>query len=138
MWVMAWWTRCVWLVVVALWLPASMHCPLEAAGLFHTDGCSPKHGASCCASHGSDSDEPDACPVCLSVEDGALFRLPEILLVKPAGGLPLFLVWEADESGRTPAMGEDGKRASTGEDWRPPWWCRQRVAACPRAPGFHA
>lgn len=137
MWAMAWWTRCLWMVVVALWLPATMHCPLEAAGWVKSDCCSAEHGVPSCTSHAPESDGSDACPACLSVEDGALCRLPEVLLVKPAVGLPLFLIWEARAWRLSTARGEELKRGPE-EDWRPPWWCRQRVAASPRAPAFRA
>ena len=133
MWVVAWWTRLLWLVVVALWLPATMHCSLEAAGWIEADCCAADHGVHGDDSHGPEPEGSDACPVCLSVEDGTLHRLPEVLLSKPSGDLLFDLVWEANPRSHPPATGEDWNRGAN-EDWRPPWWCRLRVAAPPRAP----
>ena len=133
MWVVVWWTRMLWLVVVALWLPATMHCSLQAAGWIEADCCAADHGAHGGESHAPEPDGSGECEACLSVEDGMLHRLPEVLWLKPPGGFPSLPVWEASPSSPLPAKGWALNPGSI-DDWRLPWWLRLRVARSPRAP----
>jgi hypothetical protein len=93
--------RCLLFVLLALWLPATMHCRLEAAGFFEAhDDCA----AEPAGSDGTDCRD-DACP---TVED-ALFKESSLALTVQAPAecfLPdgLALVIEADASTAAPLL----------------------------------
>src|SRR5262245_44978411 len=59
------------LTLVALWLPVTLHCRLEAAGFYEMDEC-------CVAEQASDECSDDACP---TVEDALYKESTQVLKV---------------------------------------------------------
>lgn len=113
--------------VVAIWLLATQHCGLEAAGLV----VDPSHTLACCA-QGANCNHG-----CKSVEEGA-YRFSGEFIKVPA---PDLLAWLGlmcatpvitDEAGRL-LPPEPSDRPSV---WVAPWQFVQRAALSPRAPSF--
>lgn len=137
---MIWWKRCLWLVVMAVWLPATMHCSLEAAGWMASDCCA----SACSQDHddaglvGGEGDshphpEPGSCEVCSTVESGGYHRVPPVLLTKP----DLLLLWVAWVETRMTVESDARPESERIEESGPPhpgWRRRERVALPPRAP----
>lgn len=121
---------------LALWLGATQHCNLEAAGLSadHTDGAA---GSGCCA--GSDYD--CAADGCESVENGAYRNASDDVTVKvPAFYCCQCLVGLKLELRPAEIVVNFPRRTILARplDWVPTWQFVQRAARSPRAPSLIA
>ncbi len=130
---MAFLLRCFWLLVLAVWLPSTMHCSLEAAGIDLGD---------CCSAHESSDDshperaEPHGpCPTCSLLESGAFFlpALPDA--IKPPW-TPIS--WRSAAAPPPPsALSLAASPAAAGPLRLPPAWLfMERAAALPRPPSL--
>lgn len=125
---------------MAVWLPATMHCSLEAAGWMASDCCT----SACCQDHDDAGQvdgegdphphpEPGACEVCSTVESGGYHRVPPVLLAKPE----LLLLWMAWVETQVTLPPDELSCFVLLEESDPPdpgWRRRERVALPPRAP----
>ncbi len=127
--------RCVqnlWLLVLALWLPCTMHCSLEAAGLTLSNCCE----SSAHEEHPSAAPAGDPChdcPDCASVESGGLVKSGQSAKVQPVPVTLCLLVLFATPAPPTPA-GAFLLRALSPPELPPAWRFAERVALPPRAP----
>lgn len=118
--------------MVALWLPATQHCGLEAAGVWMLSGDS----AESCCDHGDDC----CADACAAVEGGRYTANASSLKVSPpalldgagAYGLCLFVVVPPKENGTEPEAPERPP------DWISDWHFVRRAACPPRAPALTA
>lgn len=69
--------KMVALLLALLWLPATMHCQLEAAGVLPPFGC-------CEAEQSPDPSEEPCCAACANVESGKVLADLKPIVVKPA------------------------------------------------------
>lgn len=119
------------LVLLALWLPATLHCALEEAGLFHQDGC--------CAEQSVDHCESDTCVVLetgflnstapgatLLAKDAALASCVCLLCVAPVFDVSVPLAPTVEYQVQT-------ERAV---NWLPTWSFAHRLALPARAPSL--
>jgi hypothetical protein len=122
----------VTMVLLALWLPCTMHCQAEALGWLDSD-------ATCCeASHSDESSKPDCsdCAACSSVESGG-YSLPQkasfvyILLV-----VTLHFAPELVAPLREPAALTTFAPDSAPQLLRQSWSFHCRTAPAPRAPSL--
>jgi hypothetical protein len=122
--------RTVQLLLLALWLPVTMHCTLETLPTF-------SFLQSCCGTEDSAPVSQDcAADVCGEVESGD-YRLEEHLAAAP--DLPLLLACAPGAFRPEPAAGPAPDRFPTA--LAPPelprlWRFAQRAALPPRAPSF--
>jgi hypothetical protein len=113
------------LCLAALWLPATQHCDLEAAGVL-AESCAGEDGAGC---------DETAADSCKTIEGSAYQASVAVIKVAPrllavAESLPhlALLVPLADvEKARPP-------RPRRPEDWIPVWQFERRAAALAHAP----
>ena len=117
---------------MALWLLATQHCGLEAAGLFAAHDEAPEAAGCCAGSEGCASDG------CATVEEGE-YRSDQRMAAIPAPALltvTLLLGHESTpalELRETPLVGELFERP---RDWVTTWQFAQRAALSPRAPSL--
>ncbi|MBS0163996.1 MAG: hypothetical protein JSS48_15690 [Nitrospira sp.] len=112
-------------LLLALWLPATQHCALEAAGALITT----------CADHCT-TGEPTGKDACGSIEDGS-YRLAGDTLKVPAPDLfacACFLclhleAWPSDNS-----LSQTGDASSRVDVWLSTWQFVRRAAPLPGAP----
>lgn len=120
----------VTVLLAALWLPATQHCGLEAAGLL-TDQCAEGHGpAGCVAKADCASDE------CGTLEGGNYRSDAASLKVSPQWFTCIFLLSDALVSippESSSALVVDDSRGRP-EDWVPSWQFERRAAAPAHAP----
>ena len=119
------------LLLLAVWLTATQHCALEAAGL---GGSETEKGSNCCA-------QGHACSYdgCETVERGSAPSLTSVVKV-PTPNLD-FCVCVLYVHVVAPIVTEDsfGKFTVSTErspDWGPPWQFTRRAAQSPRAPSL--
>lgn len=121
-------------VLLATWLPCTMHCQAEALGWFGS-------GSACCEqSHADDSSAPDCmdCAACSSVESGG-YSLPQnvsFVHVLLAVAVPFMPDSAAPE--REPAALAPPAPDSSPQLLRQSWSFHYRTAPAPRAPSFPA
>lgn len=122
------------LVLLAIWLPCTMHCQAEALGWLGGD-------STCCEKgHTDDSFEPDCsdCAVCQSVESGG-YSLPQkvsfvhVLLIVAVHLAPDLLAPACEPAPLTLPAPD-----STPQFLRQSWRFDCRTAPAPRAPSFLA
>ncbi len=119
------------LVLLALWLPATLHCALEEAGLLHADGC--------CAEQNVDHCDTDACAILetgfvnstspgtlLLAKDAALLNCCCLLCVAPVFDVSAPLA---------PAV-EYFVQTERAVNWLPTWSFAHRLALPARAPSL--
>lgn len=118
-----------WLLL-ALWLPATLHCGLEAADVFHPEDNGSEQG--CC--QGAAAEHNDECK---TVESGE-YRLEQGL---PAVPVPVWVALDAwadllrvRESAEEAVAQLSLSGAGRDPEWVPAWVFARRAAAPPRAP----
>ena len=111
------------LALLALWLPATLHCELELVGIFAGDGCHDEQGATA-----PDSDA-DGCAI---VENGG-YRI-DVLTLRAADTPALWVLFVVASSER--ALPDPGRLAETAAplDVLRTWQFVARAAPPPRAP----
>jgi hypothetical protein len=118
-------------VVMAVWLFATQHCGLEAAGLFAAHDEQAEDTGCCAAKGGCDNDG------CATVEDGE-YRPDQRSVMIPAPALSAdFLLSGCDVALAPPRSSEcELVRAAIDRphDWVTTWQFVQRAALSPRAP----
>lgn len=124
------------LLLVALWLPATLHCQLEGAGLDEFFSC---------ASHASADDDnhahPDGCTdsVCQTVESGEYsFTKQRITLAQPLASACLYHLCLLQLSAPTPARVCVSLTIDPVPPWQPSWHFVRRTALPARAPDLLA
>ena len=122
----------VWLLVLALWLPCTMHCALEAAGIPLPE-CCPHASADDPSPGGSPADPCQDCHVCSTIESGAYLKQDSSVAVTP---LPAALsCWVMLAGPAAPVMSTIPPRWDVFRPEAPPSWrFVERVAMSPRAP----
>lgn len=123
--------RLIALLLVALWLPATQHCGLEAAGVWMLSG----ESAESCCDHGDDC----CADACAAVEDGRYTPHASSLKVSP----PALLDWAGafDLSVIVVPPKENGAGTESQErpqEWTRDWHFVRRAAYPPRAPALTA
>lgn len=121
---MRWLRNLTAIVLMVLWLPATQHCDLEAAGILADAGC-------CAADEGCAQDD------CVMVESGhyksgvGTLKLPPPVWTILAGDV-------APPASRLAAVQDFafhvGAVPVAGEGWLPPWQFARRAAPLPGAP----
>lgn len=123
--------KCLWMLVLAFWLPCTMHCSLEAAGLSFSECCSRT-----VSSHSSTDSQPsqscEGCQVCSAVESGGYVKPVQSLELKPFVPVVWFVLWELLPP--PPSTDYFSLRAVPPPEWPPSWRFVERVALPPRAP----
>ena len=123
---MRWFRNLTALVLLVLWLPATQHCDLEAAGILSDAGC-------CSAEEGCAQDD------CVMVESGhyksgvGMLKLPPPIWTILTGYVPpaaSLLAMMEDSSFRAGAV------PLAGEGWLLPWRFARRAAPLPGAPSL--
>jgi len=131
---MAFLVRCFWVLVLAIWLPSSMHCSLEAAGMALVDCCAHPHSSGE-DPHPDDADPCTPCPTCSLVESGAFF-IPSL----PHGVKPVWsVVWWLTPNAPPPPPARfiAGFPAAAIPPKVPPsWQFLERAAPLPRPPSL--
>jgi len=125
------WTSILWIAVLAFWLPGSMHCSLEAAGILSSDCCSSS------ASNHPDSESrkcADHCEVCSAVESGGYSKPDTCIDVTPVLCLLSLAILEF----QIPEAPLDATYLGTSPppEILPLWRFVERVALSPRAPSL--
>ncbi len=127
--------RCVqylWLLVLALWLPCTMHCTLEAAGITLSNCCEASLGEE----HSAGSAETDpchGCQECSTVESDGVVKTDSSVKVEPL--LAIVCVLIRLEALATPASAQlTWSRVIAPPELPPSWRFAERVALPPRAP----
>lgn len=124
---MRWFRNLTALVLLGFWLPATLHCDLEASGLLD--------GFLCCSTN-------DGCAQddCATVESGHFKSGTGVLKVP----VPLETLQRPDEAAFSPESWRDPAPAgsprafgATVNDWLPHWRFAQRAAPLPGAPAIH-
>lgn len=112
------------LFLVVLWLPATQHCDLEAAGVWAGSGC-------CAADNGCAQDE------CGTVESGD-FKSGSGTMKLPSAPRTILHFAVSLLAANVPAGGETGFRTlpahGAADDWLPQWRFARRAAPLPGAP----
>jgi hypothetical protein len=127
--------RCVqflWLLVLALWLPCTMHCTLEAAGITLSNCCESSHGQE--HSDGSPATDPcHDCHACSAVESDGMVKADSAVKVQPL--LAVVCVLLRLEALTVPTTAEVSRAWAISPPELPPSWrFAERAALPPRAP----
>lgn len=117
-------------LLAALWLPATQHCGLEAAGLL-ADQCADGHGLTDCVAKGDCASDD-----CGTLEGGNYRSEVAPVKVSPQWFTCIFLLSDAlvasqPEPDSTLAVADTRGRL---EDWVPSWQFERRAAAPAHAP----
>lgn len=124
----------VWLLVLALWLPCTMHCALEAAGIPLPD-CCPHAVANDSSSGGPPADPCRDCQVCSAIESGDYLKRDSSVEVTPL--LAAVWCWVVVVRPILPVASEvPSPWALSRPEAAPSWRFVERVALSPRAPSF--
>jgi len=118
-------TQWMALCLLALWLPATQHCALEAVGALSVT----------CSNHGStaESSKGDACS---AIEDGSYKPAGQMLRVS-APCLIAVVIFQCPPlalSDPGPALPVSGESVREAEAWLPTWQFVRRAAPLPGAP----
>ena len=120
-------------VVMAVWLFATQHCGLEAAGLFAAHDEQAEDTGCCAAKGGCENDG------CATVEDGE-YRPDQRSLVVLAPALATDFLLAACGATLAPPRSEEAELVWTPidrpHDWVTTWQFVQRAALSPRAPSL--
>ena len=126
--------RCVqflWLLVLALWLPCTMHCTLEAAGITLSNCCESSHNTE--HSDGSPPTDPcHDCHACSAVESDGMVKADSSVKVQPL--LAVVCVRLRLEALAVPATEASRAWAVSPPEPPPSWRFTERAALPPRAP----
>lgn len=122
----------LWLLVLALWLPCTMHCSLEAAGVSLFDCCTRSEAnQNPRSSHSSDPCRD--CHTCSAVESGGYIKQDQSVSAKPLLAVSWLLV-RLEFVISAPATDGSSLRAIPPPELPPPWRFAERAALPPRAP----
>lgn len=120
----------VW-VMVALWLPATLHCAMDQAGVFDSK-------PACCHEDSSKAADANDCGTRCDIVGGDTQKLANHLVKVPA---PVLLVWLSnavvslpDELAFAPQVSPDG--AESPPELSRTWQFVERAALPPRAPSL--
>ena len=124
--------QCVWLVVLALWLPCTMHCSLEAAGILLSNCC--VHSDGTVSSQDSDTHDPCRdCHTCSVIESGGYVKHDGSVEVKSPPTVFWWIV-QAEFLTPLPVIRVSLPRAIPPPELPPSWRFSERAALMPRAP----
>jgi len=122
------WKTLAAVVLLVLWLPASMHCAMDRVGLLESE-------PGCCADKPAQAPHADQCGDRCVVLDGGIHKLGGELLKDPAPVLLLALDWFVSEVRESKAVRQISPPAA---DFPPvysrTWQFVTRAALPPRAP----
>ena len=123
------------LLLLSLWLPATMHCALESAGILPSHADAP---VSSCAQTGGPCTN-DSC----TLVEGVTYKAASTALQIPAPSVQLtnYLCWVRDvsangESLAVAAFCVPRAQVERPKDWVASWQFIRRAAPSPRAPSF--
>jgi hypothetical protein len=120
----------LWLLV-ALWLPATMHCQLEAAGLGES------HQDSCCAGETADTGTDCLGDACANIEASLIKdSAPELYLGAPASLCPFCCAALVSAARTEPILSPE--RHAPPLELKVAWQFLERAAPPARAPSLNA
>ncbi|MBL9176388.1 MAG: hypothetical protein JNL10_22785 [Verrucomicrobiales bacterium] len=120
------------MVILALWLPGTFHCSLEAAGLVPSECCSA--GEDTDADHSPPDSPSHPCEPCSVVEQCGGTQVAPARDITPAPVWVILVLPDAALSRPEPVPCRSLQRTAPPGDWSTRWRFTLRTAASPRSP----